>query len=75
MLTLPAAELGWDLEHPRYPRQSAEFLAYGIDHIPDDPGGNRDNWYVSDAEHYEVRTFPDLTTGVQWAETMGAARD
>ncbi|HEX5018853.1 MAG TPA: PHP domain-containing protein [Actinomycetes bacterium] len=71
-LTLPAAELGWDVKHPRYPRQSAEFLAYGIDHIPDDPGGDRDNWYVNDAEHYEVRTFPDLTQGAEWAASMGA---
>ena len=72
VLTIPSAELGWDVKHPRYPRQSAEFLVYGIDHIPDDPGGDRDNWYVNDDEHYEVRTFPDLTTGVRWAETMAA---
>jgi predicted metal-dependent phosphoesterase TrpH len=72
VLTIPAAELGWDLKHQRYPRQSAEFLVYGIDHIPDDPGGDRENWYVNDDEHYEVRTFPDLTSGVRWADTMGA---
>jgi len=63
VLTIPAAELGWDIEHPHYPRQSAEFLVYGIDHIPDDPGGDRANWYTNDEENYEVRTFPDLTAG------------
>jgi hypothetical protein len=72
VLTIPGAELGWDIAHPRYPRQSAEFLVYGIDHIPDDPGGDRDNWYTNVDENYEVRTFPDLTAGVRWAETMGA---
>ena len=72
VLTIPAAELGWDIAHPHYPRQSAEFLVYGIDHIPDDPGGDRANWYTNDEENYEVRTFPDLTSGVGWAETMGA---
>jgi hypothetical protein len=72
LLTIPAAELGWDIQRPHYPRQSAEFLVYGIDHIPDDPGGDRANWYTNAEENYEVRTFPDLTTGVSWAETMGA---
>jgi hypothetical protein len=72
VLTIPAAELGWDIRRPHYPRQSAEFLVYGIDHVPDDPGGDRGNWYTNDEENYEVRTFPDLTSGVAWAETMGA---
>lgn len=72
VLTIPSAELGWDIAKPRYPRQSAEFLVYGIDHVPDDPGGDRDNWYANREENYEVRTFPDLSAGVQWADTMGA---
>ena len=72
VLTIPSAELGWDVANQRYPRQSAEFLVYGIDHLPDDPGGDRDNWYVNADENYEVRTFPDLTAGVRWADTMGA---
>ena len=63
---------GGTSERPHYPRQSAEFLVYGIDHIPDDPGGDRANWYTNADENYEVRTFPDLTSGVGWAETMGA---
>ena len=72
VLTIPAAELGWDVQRPRYPRQSAEFLVYGIDHVPEDPGGDQENWYVNDAEHYEVRTFENLTAGTAWADTMGA---
>ncbi|MFZ0322876.1 MAG: CehA/McbA family metallohydrolase [Actinomycetes bacterium] len=72
LLTVPAAELGWDIAHPRYPRQSAEFLVYGIDHVPDDPGGNRDNWMFNAEENWEARTFPDLTAGVRWADAQGA---
>jgi hypothetical protein len=72
VLTLASAELGWDIKSPIYPKQSAEFLVYGIDHIPEEPGGDRANWYTNDDEHYEVRTFPNLTEGVRWADTMGA---
>jgi hypothetical protein len=72
LLTIPSAELGWDIRRPVYPRQSAEFLVYGIDHIPDDPGGDKANWYSNPDEHYEVRTFPDLTAGVRWADAQGA---
>ena len=72
VLTIPSAELGWDIANPRYPRQSAEFLVYGIDHLPEDPGGNRDNWYTNEDENYEVRTFADLTAGSAWAATMDA---
>lgn len=72
LLTLPAAELGWDIARPQYRGQSAEFLVYGIDHIPEDPGGDRANWMVNAEENWEARTFPDLTAGVQWAQTQGA---
>ena len=72
LVTIPSAELGFDLVDPIYPRQSTEFLVYGIDHIPDEPGGNKDNWYSNPDEHYEVRTFADLSAGAQWADTMGA---
>jgi predicted metal-dependent phosphoesterase TrpH len=72
VMTIPSAELGWDVSRQRYPRQSAEFLVYGIDHIPDDPGGDRDNWYSNPAENYEVRTFPDLGAAARWADTMAA---
>ena len=72
LLMVPGAELGWDLPNPRFPTQSAEFLVYGLDHVPDDPDGDKTNWYTNDVEHYEVRTFADLTSGVRWADTMGA---
>lgn len=72
VLTVRGAELGWDLARPNYPTQSAEFLVYGVDHLPDDPGGDRANWYTNPEEHYEVRTFADLTAGCAWAATMGA---
>ncbi len=72
LLTIPSAELGWDIARPHYPHQSAEFLVYGIDHIPEDPGGNRDNWMFNAEENWEARTFPDLTTGVRWADAQGA---
>lgn len=55
VLTVRGAELGWDLARPSYPTQWAEFLVYGIDHLPYDPGGDRANWYTNPEEHYEVR--------------------
>lgn len=72
LVTLPAAELGWDPVRPRYQGQSFEFLVYGIDHIPDDPGGDRANWMFNAEENWEARTFPDLTAGVRWAQAQGA---
>jgi len=72
LVTIPSAELGFDLKYPNYPRQSGEFLVYGIDDIPEDPGGNRDNWMFNDDENWEVRTFADLTAGVRWADSQGA---
>jgi len=69
---LPGAELGFDMVSPTYPRQSAEFLVYGLDHVPDDPGGNRDNWLVNEVENWEVRTFPSLTVGMDWVASMDA---
>lgn len=72
LVTLPAAELGWDPVRPRYQGQSFEFLVYGIDHIPDDPGGDRANWMFNADENWEARTFPDLTSGVSWAQAQGA---
>ena len=72
LLTIQSAELGFDLAHPAYPGQSGEFLVYGIDDLPEDPGGDRANWMFNAEENWEVRTFADLTAGVQWAETQGA---
>ena len=72
LLTVPGAELGFDLAHPNYPRQSGEFLVYGLDHVPEDPGGDRDNWIVNTDENWETRTFPSLTVASQWAAAMDA---
>ena len=72
LLTIPGAELGFDLRTPNYPGQSAEFLVWGIDHLPDDPGGDQANWMFNAEENWEVRTFPSLSHGAAWAATMGA---
>jgi len=72
LLTIPGAELGFDLAHPHYPGQSGEFLVYGLDHLPEDPGGNKDNWQFNDDENWEARTFPSLTVASQWAAAMNA---
>ena len=72
MLTIPAAELGFDLAHPTYARQTGESLVYGISDLPDDPGGNSEHWSFNDEEHWEVRTFADLSSGVRWASSQDA---
>lgn len=72
LITVPAAELGFDLAHAGRPQQSGEFLVYGIDDLPQDPGGDRANWMFNAEENWEVRTFPSLSAGVQWADSMGA---
>ena len=72
MLTIPAAELGFDLAHPAYPRQTGEFLVYGISDLPEDPGGDKGNWMFNHDENWEVRTFADLSAGVRWADSQGA---
>lgn len=72
VILLPGAELGFDMQTPTYPGQSAEFLVYGLDHVPDDPGGNRDNWYTNEVDHFEVRTFASLTKGMEWVSDMNA---
>lgn len=71
VVLVPAAELGFDMRYPRYPRQSAEFLAYGIHDIPEDPGGDRSNWYSNAEDNYEVRTFPSLEAGCAWTAEQG----
>lgn len=72
VILVPGAELGFDMIAPAYPRQSAEFLVYGLTDIPEDPGGDRSNWYFSDEDNYEVRTFPSLSEGTKWATGQGA---
>ncbi|MEI8058398.1 MAG: CehA/McbA family metallohydrolase [Actinomycetes bacterium] len=72
LITIPSAELGFDLKYPGYPRQSGEFLVYGISDLPDDPGGNRDNWMFNAEENWEARTFASLSAAMQWSEAHGA---
>ena len=68
LLTIPGAELTFDLPEPR---RIGEVLVFGIEEIPDDPGGNRDNWLVNEVEHWQQRTFPDLTAAGRYAEEQG----
>jgi len=68
VLTIPAAELTYDVS----PGRVGEFLAYGIDELPDDPGGMRENWIVNEEERWEQRTFPDFTTANRWAAEQDA---
>lgn len=69
LLELPAAELTYDIEHPG---MTSDVLVYGLSSIPDDPGGDRRNWMVTEEEHWEQRTFPDLTTAARFAEEQRA---
>jgi len=68
LIAIPAAELTYDLDRPG---RVGEFLAFGIDHIPEDPGGMTENWYSNEEEHWEQRTFPTLTDGASWAARGG----
>jgi predicted metal-dependent phosphoesterase TrpH len=68
LLTIPAAELTYDLGPPG---RAADVLVYGLGGIPDDPGGDRRNWLVNEEEHWEQRTFPDLTSAGRFAEEAG----
>jgi hypothetical protein len=69
LLALPAAELTYDIERPG---MTSDVLVYGIHEIPDDPGGDRRNWMIDEEEHWEQRTFPDLTSAGRFAEAQGA---
>jgi hypothetical protein len=68
LIAIPSAELCYDLDRPG---PIGEFLAYGIDHIPEDPGGDRANWFVNERERYEQRTFPSLSEGAAWVASRG----
>jgi len=68
LLTVPGAELTFDLPEPG---RVGEVLAFGIQEIPADPGGNRDNWYADPVEHWEQRTFPDLSTAARFVGEQG----
>jgi hypothetical protein len=68
LLTIPAAELSFDLAERGV---VGDFVAFGIGEIPDDPGGDRENWFFHEQEHYEQRTFPGLTAAMTWVAAQG----
>lgn len=68
LLMLPAAELTCD--HGK-PGVTSDVLVYGIADIPDDPGGDRRNWMINEEEHWEQRTFPDLSAVGRYANEQG----
>ena len=68
LLTVPASELACDLGAVG---RTADVLVYGIHELPDDPGGDRRNWEVNDAENWEQRTFPDPASVADFACDQG----
>jgi hypothetical protein len=68
LLTLPAAELTCDRGQVG---ETSDVLVYGIEDIPEDPGGDRRNWMVNQKEKWEQRTFPDLSTAGRFAVEQG----
>ena len=68
LLTLPAAELTCDRGQVG---ETSDVLVYGIEDIPEDPGGDRRNWMVNQKEKWEQRTFPDLSTACRFAVEQG----
>ncbi len=68
ILLVPAAELTADLGRVGW---TADLLVYGIQDIPEDPGGDRRNWMTNTEEHWEQRTFPSVEAGAAWAESQG----
>ena len=66
LLTIPSAELSFDLGEG-----AGDVLVYGISEIPEDPGGDRRNWLVNEEEHWEQRTFPNLTAAGRFAQEQG----
>ncbi|MHB8506086.1 MAG: PHP domain-containing protein [Acidimicrobiales bacterium] len=69
LLLVPGAELTFDLPDGMTP----DLLVYGISEIPEDPGGDRSHWMFNEEEHWEQRTFPDLTTAAAWVGAQGGA--
>ncbi len=67
-LMLPGAELSCDRGQVG---ETSDVLVYGIEEIPEDPGGDRRNWVVNEAEHREQRTFPDLSVAGRFAAEQG----
>ncbi|MBI3648922.1 MAG: PHP domain-containing protein [Actinobacteria bacterium] len=68
LLIVPGAELSFDLGEPG---MVGEILAFGVEELPADPGGSRDNWYVDEKENYQLRTFADLSSAARSVNDQG----
>jgi hypothetical protein len=68
LMMLPAAELTCDRGQVG---ETSDVLVYGIEDVPEDPGGDRRNWMVNENEHRERRTFPDLSAAGRFAAEQG----
>ena len=68
LLLVPGAELMVDpVAGPMCP----EFLAIGIDDVPESPSGDPANWYPY--EHSTIRTFATFEDGIAFVEGFGGA--
>jgi hypothetical protein len=68
LLMIPGAELMVDpIGGPMCP----EFLAIGIDDVPEEPNGDRGNWYPY--ENCHIRTFATFDDGAAFVESFGGA--
>jgi hypothetical protein len=68
LLLVPGAELMVDpVDGPMCP----EFLAIGIDDVPEEPSGDRANWYRY--EHSVIKTFASFDDGIAYVEGFGGA--
>jgi predicted metal-dependent phosphoesterase TrpH len=68
LLLIPGAELMVDpVAGPMCP----EFLAIGIDDVPDQPSGDQTNWYPY--ENCVIKTFATFDDGVAYVEGFGGA--
>ena len=68
LLLIPGAELMVDpVGGPMCP----EFLAIGIDDVPEEPSGDRANWYPY--ENCVIKTFATFDDGAAFVESFGGA--
>ena len=68
LLMIPGAELMVDpIGGPMCP----EFLAIGIDDVPEEPNGDRGNWYPY--ENCHIKTFATFDDGAAFVESFGGA--
>jgi len=68
LLVIPGAELGVD---PVGGPMAPEFLAIGIDDVPEEPGGDRANWYPFSNSGF--RTFATFEDGAAYVAEQGGA--